>query len=899
MHFVDDYIFFEHSGTPQNFDYDPHGSGRYRQGEGENPHQHELYFNQYVRQRKNAGESEIDIAKDLGMSVAELRSKVSISKAEKTASDRAKALKLKDKGYSNKAIAEKLDVSEGTIRNLLNPALEKRTETIDNIASTIKKNVDKKGYIDVGPGVEIECGISRTKMNAAIQKLKDEGYEKIVVQQEQMGFMNNQKTYITVMCPPGTTYKDVVTHREKISTMEDYFVDNGRSCLGLKKPQDVSSDRVMIRYNEQGGVDKDGVIELRPGVADLDLGKSKYAQVRISVDGTHYLKGMAMYCADPDKEMPKGVDIIFNTNKHLGTDKMDVLKKQKINPLTGKIDEDNPFGSNIKPGGQKGALNICREEGDWDLWSDKVASQVLSKQPTGLAKQQINLSLARKKQEFEEISQYTNPVIKRKLLSDFAESCDSDAVSLHAAAFPRQAWKVILPVQSLKDNEIYAPTFRDGERVVLVRYPHGGIFEIPELTVNNNHRTAKKVLGNSTDAVGINSHVAERLSGADFDGDTVLVIPTRNVKIRTSSQLPGLKNFDPKELYQLPDDAPKMKSQTKQTEMGKVSNLITDMTIKGAKPDELARAVRHSMVIIDAEKHHLDYKQSFKDNDIKALKKKYQDNGDGKTGASTLISRAGSEVHAPELKRSYRPNPKTGEWEYTETGRTYKVRNKKTGELEEKLATKEYTRMFLTKDARKLSSGTDMEDLYADYANSLKAMANQARKEMMATKNIEYSPSARKTYAKEVEVLEAKLMVAKKNAPRERQAQNLAGIIYKSKLEEDPSIKDDKEKLKKIRNQALADARDKMGVKKVPVEITDREWEAIQNGAITNNMLTEIINNTNADKLKQRAMPKQTRNFTNTQVSTMKAMQNAGYTIAEIADKFGVSSSTISNYINK
>lgn len=78
-----------------------------------------------------------------------------------------------------------------------------------------------------------------------------------------------------------------------------------------------------------------------------------------------------------------------------------------------------------------------------------------------------------------------------------------------------------------------------------------------------------------------------------------------------------------------------------QTEMGKISNLITDMTLKGATQDELARAVRHSMVVIDAEKHKLDYKQSEQDNGISALRKKYQgtvdENGRYHEGAATLI----------------------------------------------------------------------------------------------------------------------------------------------------------------------------------------------------------------------------------------------------------------------
>ena len=131
------------------------------------------------------------------------------------------------------------------------------------------------------------------------------------------------------------------------------------------------------------------------------------------------------------------------------------------------------------------------------------------------------------------------------------------------------------------------------------------------------------------DAVGINSKVAERLSGADFDGDTVMVIPTGGkVKITSTPPLKGLIGFDPKLEYG--SDSSKVDAdgtehyyrggkefrpmRNTQTEMGIVSNLITDMTLRGATQDELARAVRHSMVVIDAEKHHLDYKQSELDN---------------------------------------------------------------------------------------------------------------------------------------------------------------------------------------------------------------------------------------------------------------------------------------------
>ena len=58
--------------------------------------------------------------------------------------------------------------------------------------------------------------------------------------------------------------------------------------------------------------------------------------------------------------------------------------------------------------------------------------------------------------------------------------------------------------------------------------------------------------------------------------------------------------------------------------MGEISNLINDMTLGGATESELARVIKHSMVVIDAEKLNLDCKASEIENDIKSLRRKYQ-----------------------------------------------------------------------------------------------------------------------------------------------------------------------------------------------------------------------------------------------------------------------------------
>lgn len=310
-----------------------------------------------------------------------------------------------------------------------------------------------------------------------------------------------------------------------------------------------------------------------------------------------------------------------------------------------KDDPENPFGSLIKDpdkGGQYyykdpktgeeklGLINKRSDQGDWTEWADALPAQFLSKQSKKLANQQLKLAIADKVAEYETISSLTIPTIKKHLLNKFADECDSAAVHLKAAALPGQKYHVIIPVNSLKDNEVYAPGYAPGTKLALIRYPHGGTFEIPILTVTHKNALGQKIIGNdSIDAIGINHKIADRLSGADFDGDTVMAIPTHDpagkVRITATPELEGLKGFDPKVQYG-PDTykAGTVKLMTKgatQLEMGKISNLITDMTLKGANSDKLARAVRHSMVVIDAEKHRLNYKQSEIDNDIEGLKR--------------------------------------------------------------------------------------------------------------------------------------------------------------------------------------------------------------------------------------------------------------------------------------
>lgn len=877
----------------------PKRSGRYPWGSGENPYQRNGDFLSRVNELKNQGLSETEIAKSMGLTTTQYRTQKALAKDERRAIDVATAKGLREKGYSLNEIASQMGyANDSSVRSLLNEDSEARMNQAKATADFLRKQIEEKGMIDVGTGVERELGISKEKLNQALYILEMEGYPIYGGGVPQVTNPGKQ-TNIKVICPPGTEHKEIYDFKNVHSVTDYVSHDGGDTFDTFVYPKSMDSSRMKIRYAEEGGLLKDGVVEIRRGVDDLSLGNSHYAQVRILVDGKKYIKGMAIYSDD----LPDGVDLIFNTNKAKGTPKDDVLKNIKDDP-------DNPFGSLIKAGGQSyyidkngnrqlSLINKRAEEGDWGEWSDKLPSQFLSKQSLSLVKKQLNLAASDKLSEFDEICSLTNPTVKKALLKSFSDDCDAAAVHLQAAALPRQKYQVILPITSMKDNEVYAPNYKNGETVALIRFPHGGTFEIPILTVNNKQADAKKTLGNAKDAVGINSKVAERLSGADFDGDTVMVIPcnSRNSKVRITSQPPlkGLEGFDPKMEY---PERPGMKyMKNTQTEMGKISNLITDMTLKGASQDELARAVRHSMVVIDAEKHKLNYKQSEIDNGIASLKKKYQgridEDGRYHEGAATLISRAKSEVSVTKRQGSPMIDKETGRQTWKEVDDPTYV-DKRTGKVKKR--TQASTAMAEVDDARKLSSGHPTEEAYAEYANRMKSLANRARKEMVTTGKVAYSATAKATYQKEVDSLNAKLNVALKNAPKERQAQIMANATVSAKKQANPDMT--KGEIKKASQQALTQARINVGAKREPIKITDREWEAIQAGAISENKLTQIINNVDMDDLRQRATPRATTALSTAKINKISSMNASGYTTSEIAEALGISSSTVSKYLN-
>lgn len=945
-----------HYGTPRH-------SGRYPWGSGENPYQRNGDFLSRVDELKGQGLSDTEIAKAMGLTTTQFRTQRSLAKDERRALEVERAKALQSDGYNPSEIARMMGYnSESSIRSLLNSDSEARMNQARVTAENLKRQVDEHGMIAISAGTERYLGVSREKLEEALYILELEGYNHFgggVPQVTNKG----QQTNIRVLCPPDTPYKEITrtytdkngeVHEkvtkvsssiydfDKVHPLEEVCdsisYDNGDSFQkGFHYPASMNSERIQVVYAEQGGTKKDGVIELRRGVNDLSLGDAHYAQVRILVDGTHYLKGMAMYADD----LPDGVDVRFNTNKKEGTPVcgpkdntvLKTIKKDPNNPFGSLIKEhggqsfyDDPNGEFTDPKtGKKQSLSLINkraEEGDWSDWDDKLPSQFLSKQSLKLIKNQLSLTMADAQAEYDEICSLTNPTVKKVLLQSFADDCDAAAVHLKAASLPRQKYKVILPITSMKDDEVYAPGYENGEKVALIRFPHGGTFEIPVLTVNNKQAEAKSKLGLAKDAVGINSKVAERLSGADFDGDTVMIVPTgKGVKITSTPPLKGLEGFDGKleyghdstktdpdgtvHYYRNGREFKPMKNT--QTEMGIISNLITDMTLRGAKEEELAKAVRHSMVVIDAEKHGLDYKQSEKDNDIAYLKKTYQRttdaNGRYHEGAATLISRSKSQQEVLKRKGSPKVNQKGKDWYDPSKPEGSLIWNSVTEEYTDKngkvkVRTQKSTKMAETDDARLLISDADtpQERAYAEYANQRKDLANKARLEIINTGKIAYSASAKATYKEEVDGMLADLNIALRNAPKETQAQIIANSKVAAMKKANPDMTS--KEIKKASQQALTEARIQMGAERIKVPLDEKRWEAIQAGAISESQLIKILNNSDIDEVRQYATPRTTSTLSPAKVNKIEAMQASGnYSIAEIAQAVGVSSSTVSKYL--
>lgn len=876
----------QHYGTKRH-------SGRYPWGSGHDPEQHSRTFLDQYRALKSKSIPETEIAEKLGMNTRQLRDNISWATAEEEAHNIPLAKNLKESGLTNVAIGQKLGVSEATVRNYLKktaPAERVKKQQLNTIADSLKKGVANTGYLDVGKGIERQLGVSRTKFNSMVNKLvAEEGYHIHNIQVPRLSDKTGSKYTTVKVLTKNKDYIETLKNSDKVRPLNTWSEDGGLTTEHMYTPHVLNLNRIKIRYSEEGGADKDGLIELRPGTKDLDLGKSKYAQVRIGAEGNLYLKGMAAY-SDPE-HFPKGTDIIFNTNKKQGTPPEKVFKPMAKTPQESS-DPSTIFGSSVIR--QKGALNIVNEQGDWDTWAGKMSSQFLSKQPTTLIKDRLDATHKALRAEYDEINSMTNPIVKKFLMDKYIEGLDSKAKHLKAQGLKGTKSHVLLPFPDMNPHEIYAPNFNDGDRVVLVRHPHGGIFEIPDLVVNNKNETARKMIGpKAPDAVGIHPSVAEKLSGADFDGDTALVIPNNHGMVKTSRSLKELKNFDPK-IYQVDHDT--ITSGYKQTLMGIVSNLITDMTIKDAPESEIARAVRHSMVVIDSEKHKLDYKASARYNGISALIKKYQthinpETGKVSRGASTLISRSKSKIDISQHEKAKELSKDKVD---VRTGKLLKKGLTPT-EIAKKLQISEETVNGYLYEGKKFnpdkySSGRAREQLYLDYIHGIMDIKDEATTTSKSIPRPEYSKEAAKKYKQEIASLNVKLNTALLNAPRERQAQMMTNNLFYKDFHKDM----EPDQVEKLKSRSLAKARIVTGAKKSQIEITPKEWEAIQAKAISNTKLLDILNNANMDIVRKLATPRE-KKLDTAKATRARLLLDKGYTLSQVANDMGVSTDTLMN----
>ena len=905
---------------------------------------------------KKRGLSDNEIAKQMGLSTTVYRSKVTIAKEELKQYNMQRISKLQSEGMIIDDIAKTIGTTGQTVRNYLdeikNPNKSARAQRVQTeaVAQTLEDAVKRSKYIDVGKGVEIQMGISKEKLKSGLNALVESGeYEVHNLRIAQVTDKNNS-TPVKVLTKKGVERSEIYKNMDKVRPVEEFAINgDARMFQQMERPKSIGWDRVHIRYaipegqkghgtNDDGAM-MDGAMFLRPGVKDLNLGKASYAQVRIAVGDTHYLKGMALYGTEEMfKGIPKGTDIIFNTNKTANKTPQEVLKELKKNPEGGApIDGPNPFGATVKrqntlvdakgnpvykPGvkdrfGNKvpqiGSVNIVNEEGDWGSWSKALSAQFLSKQPTTVVHERLKATMKQVQDEYESIQKVTNPVIKKQLMESFVSDLESKQVHMKAAAPKGFQGHVILPVPDMKENEVYAPNYKNGEKVVLIRYPHGGRFEIPELTVNNNSVARKMISKDSPDAIGIHPKVASKMSGADFDGDTAYVIPNNKGKFKSRDSLKELKNFDPNMYADKPGTFTPITKRYQQTLMGVVSNLITDMTLQGAPSNEIARAVKHSMVVIDAEKHKLNYKRSAEENGIDALMKRYMTHVDkvkygdlerynpktrrvdkvidpdklkkdltpGKeyTSASTIISRHKQSVITDGYQVEV-PDPKS------KSGGTKMVwRNKKETYL-----------VNMVKDANVFlgPNATKTEHHYADYINELKAFKNKVDSEISGIKMPARDPKAAKIYAEEVLSMKDKVNQVKINRIKERQAQRMAEVSSKAEIarrSEDEVLK--KDEISRIKQQALNKARSMVGAERTPVTITDDEWDAVQSNAVSGTLLKELVSFMDDSQLKSLATPRANKQMTDARKSKAKALLANGYTIAQVAEALGVSSSTI------
>ena len=200
----------------------PRRSGRYPWGSGEDPYQRTRDFLSRVEELKKQGWTETpeNIKKEFGLSTKEYRNEKTIAKDQRRMTDVARAKSLAADGKGSTEIGKIMGMPESTIRSLLNPKSEERMLLTRDTVDFLRKQVDEKGMVDVGTGVDRELNISKERLDLALYYLESkEGYPVYTGGVPQVT-NKGQQTVQRVLCVPGTQHKEIYEY-DRVQTVND------------------------------------------------------------------------------------------------------------------------------------------------------------------------------------------------------------------------------------------------------------------------------------------------------------------------------------------------------------------------------------------------------------------------------------------------------------------------------------------------------------------------------------------------------------------------------------------------------------------------------------------------------------------------------------------------------
>lgn len=288
-------------------------SGRYPWGSGENPYQHGGDFLARVEELEAMGKSQKEIAEELKMSTTDLRMQVRVAKHERRALQAERAKSLREEGKTLDEIAKIMGYNnDSSVRALLNENTASNKNKALATAEALKKELAVKGALDVGEGVEQQLGVSKGVLQEALFILETEGYNRYGVGVPQVNDPK-KRTITPVISVPDIEQRDAYQNLDIIKSVGDYHSsDGGASWDKREYPASIDSSRVKVLYGDEGGSNKDGVIEIRRGVADLDLGNVhyQYAVMRENINEDVATAIMVGDGREPDDEMKISEDHI-------------------------------------------------------------------------------------------------------------------------------------------------------------------------------------------------------------------------------------------------------------------------------------------------------------------------------------------------------------------------------------------------------------------------------------------------------------------------------------------------------------------------------------------------------------------------------------------------------------